>query len=204
MNAELEECLARQWGHASLNTISTKLQTLLVLGNNFSLSTGVFRPISHYLNFLYHLGGIRLCSVQLKVDASPKTIDDLLENHDIVVINGLQQICNVIHLADAVKRRTQQRPVHGYLHETRWILTGCQRSRSNAFAPSCPPWIFLCCDRQIDDFAAYGSPQSNTVIHNPTLRSSPLTPHRSSRRAGQILMSGSVKSARGLLFTHLC
>ena len=205
MNAELEECLVRQWGHASPDTISTKLQTLLVLGNNFSLSTGVFRPISHYLNFLYHLGGIRLCSVQLKVDASRKTIDDLLDNHDIVVINGLQQICNVIHLADAVKRRTQQRPVHGYLHETRWILDRLpedQKQRIRAILPFLD--LLLCCDRQIDDFAAYGSPRSNTVIHNPTLRSSVLTPRRSGRRAGRILMSGSVKERKGIAFYNTC
>ena len=206
MNAELEACLVRHWRHAPFDTASAKVQTLLVLGNNFSLSTGVFRPISHYLNFLHHLGGIRLCSVQLTVDASPQTIDRLLQKHDIVLINGLQQICNVIHLADAVKRRSHDRPVYGYLHETRWILDRLpddQQQRIRALLPSLD--LLLCCDRQIDDFAAYGSPRSHTVIHNPTLRCSPPTsPHRSIRRAGQILMSGTVKERKGIAFYNAC
>lgn len=206
MNAELEECLVRHWRDATFEIASAKVQTLLVLGNNFSLSTGVFRPISHYLNFLYHLGGIRLCSVQLKVDASLQTIDELLEKHDIVLINGLQQICNVIHLADAVKRRTRGRPVYGYLHETRWILDRLpedQKKRIRALLPCLD--LLLCCDRQIDDFASYGSPRSQTVIHNPTLRCSPPTPpQRSIRRTGQILMSGTIKERKGIAFYNTC
>ena len=101
---------------------------------------------------------------------SGKRLTTCWTDHDIIVINGLQQICNVIHLADAVKRRTQQRPVHGYL-ASRWILDRLpedqkQRIRAHLFSLD----LLLCCDRQID-FAAYGCPRSQTIIQ-PNLRCS--------------------------------
>jgi len=206
LNAELEDCLVRHWRLDSADGSSASVQTLLVLGNNFSLSTGVFRPISHYLNFLHHLGGIRLCSVQLAVDASPQTIERLLEQHDVVVINGLQQICNVIHLADVVAQRARARPVYGYLHETQWILNRLpddQKQRIRDILPSLD--LLLCCERQIDDFAPYGSPRSQTIIHNPTLRCPTLASSRKPiRRSGQILMSGTVKERKGIAFYNNC
>ena len=206
LNAELEDCLVRYWRLGSANGASATVQTLLVLGNNFSLSTGVLRPISHYLNFLHHLGGIRLCSVQLAVDASPQTIEGLLEQHDIVVINGLQQICNVIHLADAVAHRTRTRPVYGYLHETQWILNRLpdeQKQRIRNILPCLD--LLLCCERQIDDFADYGSSKSHTIIHNPTLRCPTFaTSRQPTRRSGQILMSGTVKERKGIAFYNSC
>ena len=117
-NAELESCLQDTWSRMSAEQASRGFRSLLVLGNNFSLSTGVFRPISHYLNFLLHHGGVRLRSVQLDDQAEPAMIDKLLEQHDRVLINGLQQIYGMRHLADA-QRQTRRRSVYGYLHETR-------------------------------------------------------------------------------------
>ena len=122
------------------------LAELRAIGLSFAASTGVLRPLSHHLNFLHHHGGPRLRSVQLQDDASAEEIDALLSDHDLVIVNGLQQICNVDQLAGAVARRARRGPVLGYLHETRWILDRLpeiQKQRLRAILPHLH--LLLCC-----------------------------------------------------------
>jgi len=202
-NSNLEAYLIKEWSAKTRPAMLCEVRSLLVLGNNFSLSTGVFRPISHYLNFLHHHGGPRLRSVQLDNNAEPDVIDALFNNHDAIIINGLQQICNVVHLAKSVQRYCKQGRIYGYLHETRWILDRLpddQKQRVRSTIPYLD--LLLCCQRQCADFAPYGTPKSHTILHNPTL---PATSSRLSRRnSGQILMSGSVKERKGVGLFNAC
>ena len=207
-NDELEHCLSGSWSCMSPAKPASGPRSLLVLGNNFSLSTGVFRPVSHYLNFLHHLGGMRLRSVQLADDACPELIRTLLNQHEIVLINGLQQICNVKHLARAIEDVVSQssRRVHGYLHETAWILDRLpedQKERIRKIIPHLD--LLLCCQRQTNDFAAYGSARSQTIIHNPTLNATATTPAQQGRRNScSVLMVGTVKERKGVSFFNAC
>ena len=207
-NAELESCLQQTWSRMSAEQASRGFRSLLVLGNNFSLSTGVFRPISHYLNFLLHHGGVRLRSVQLDDQAEPAMIDKLLEQHDRVLINGLQQICNVRHLADAVQRQTRRRSVYGYLHETRWILDRLPEDQKERVRRTLPHLdLMLCAQRQLEDFAPYGVPRSHRIICNPSLKPSLCRPEvqtRAQRQRGRVLMSGSIKERKGVHLFNAC
>ncbi len=205
-NAELERCLLKAWSESSPHAAAAGFRSLLVLGNNFSLSTGVFRPISHYLNFLIHHGGVRLRSLQLADQAAPKLIDTLLDQHDVVVINGLQQICNVEHLAESVARRVLQRPVLGYLHETSWILNRLPEDQKQRIRNTLPQLdLLLCCQRQLEDFAPYGTPRHHQVIFNPTLHSIPNSAAiRRERKRGHVLMCGTVKERKGVAFFNRC
>lgn len=207
-NDELETCLNSWWSCTSPAETASAPRSLLVLGNNFSLSTGVFRPISHYLNFLHHLGGMRLHSVQLSDDACPDLIRRLIDQHDTVLINGLQQICNVRHLAKAVAEAatTSGRSVHGYLHETAWILDRLpedQKQRIRNIIPHLD--LLLCCQRQRDDFAPYGLAKSHTIIHNPTLNINSEDPtQRNRRNSSTVLMVGTVKERKGVALFNSC
>ena len=206
LNSELERILRSSWGGDDALRVPTDLDSILVLANNFSLSTGVLRPLSHHLNFLHHHGGPRLRSVQLQDDASAEQIDALLSNHDLVIVNGLQQICNVDQLAGAVARRARRGPVLGYLHETRWILDRLpeiQKRRLRAILPHLH--LLLCCERQKQDFAPYGQGLSASVVHNPTLSAqaddgTPMPP----RLNGSVLMSGTIQERKGIAFFNHC
>ena len=207
-NDELETCLNRWWRCTSPAEAASSPHSLLVLGNNFSLSTGVFRPISHYLNFLHHHGGMRLHSVQLADDACPDLIKRLIDQHDTVLINGLQQICNVRHLARAVEEAvtTTGRNVHGYLHETAWILDRLPEDQKQRIRNTIPHLdLLLCCQRQRDDFAPYGLAKSHTIIHNPTLNiSSETSTQRGRRNSSTVLMVGTVKERKGVDLFNSC
>jgi len=206
LNAELERILRSSWGGDAGLRVPQGLESILVLANNFSLSTGVLRPLSHHLNFLHHHGGPRLRSVQLQDDASAEEIDALLSDHDLVIVNGLQQICNVDQLAGAVARRARRGPVLGYLHETRWILDRLpeiQKQRLRAILPHLH--LLLCCERQKHDFAPYGQGLSASVVHNPTLSAraddgTPMPP----RVDGSVLMSGTIQERKGIAFFNHC
>ena len=207
-NDELANCLSRSWSCTSPAETASNPCSVLVLGNNFSLSTGVFRPVSHYLNFLHHFGGMRLRSVQLSDDASPEAIGSLLDDHDVILINGLQQICNVKHLAQAVEEAVAQsnRRVYGYLHETAWILDRLpedQKQRIRDIVPQLD--LLLCCQRQTDDFAPYGFARSHTIIHNPTLdASSSGSARRVQSSQCAVLMVGTIKERKGVSFFNDC
>ena len=206
LNSELERILRSSWGGDAGLRVPQGLDSILVLANNFSLSTGVLRPLSHHLNFLHHHGGPRLRSVQLQDDASAEEIDALLSDHDLVILNGLQQICNVDQLAEAVARRAGRGPVLGYLHETRWILDRLpeiQKRRLRAILPHLH--LLLCCERQKQDFAPYGSGLSTSIVHNPTLsaRSDEGKP-TPQRVDDSVLMSGTIQERKGIAFFNHC
>ena len=206
LNAELERILRCSWGGDPALRVPAELDSVLVLANNFSLSTGVLRPLSHHLNYLHHHGGPRLRSVQLQDDASAEVIDDLLSDNDLVIVNGLQQICNVDQLAAAVARRARRGPVLGYLHETRWILDRLpeiQKRRVRAILPHMH--LLLCCERQRQDFAPYGRGLSASVVHNPTLSAGGDDGKPPPRRVhGSVLMSGTIQERKGIAFFNHC
>ena len=121
-----------------------------------------------------------------------------------MILNGLQQICNVDQLAEAVARRAGRGPVLGYLHDT--LDPGPARdpeatTEGRSF-PTC-----TCCSAVSarSRTCPYGSGLGTSIVHNPTLsaRSDEGKP-TPQRVDDSVLMSGTIQERKGIAFFNHC
>jgi glycosyltransferase involved in cell wall biosynthesis len=106
----------------SQEVLPSGLRRLLVIAHDFQLSTGVSRPISHYLNAMSQLGGYELTSIELAKGAEGKSVAIDLDAHDFVIINSYAPFINNPGLLTLAAKTAASN--HGklaiYLHETDW------------------------------------------------------------------------------------
>jgi len=98
------------------------LKRLLVIAHDFQLSTGVSRPISHYLNAMCQLGGYELTSIELAKGAVGKSVAIDIDAHDFVIINSYAPFINNPGLLTHAAKIAASNPckLAIYLHETDW------------------------------------------------------------------------------------
>ena len=215
-NDEVAKCILKSWKKISPQLLPSSIHRLLVIGNNLDMSTGVFRPISHVLNFLYHHGGFNLRTIQFDNDIKKSEITKILEAFDLIIINGIQQACHVKELTDWLENNSTKIPVYGYIHETKWIFdqlnqTEIQRLK-NFIRYS---HILLCSQDQVSDISNLSQAQSITVVHNPTLCETLKKNHKvtklrnlsrlnPSTQTTTVIMVGSIIKRKGYEFYSEC
>ena len=215
-NDEVAQCILKSWRKISPQLLPSSIHRLLVIGNNLDMSTGVFRPISHVLNFLYHHGGFNLSTIQFNNDINKSEITKTLEAFDLIIINGIQQVCHVKELTVWLENNSTNIPVYGYVHETKWIfdqLNQTEIQRLKNFIQH--SHILLCSKDQVSDISNLSKAPSMTVVHNPTLCETLKKNHKvtnlrnpsrlnHSTQTTTVIMVGSIIKRKGYEFFSEC
>src|SRR5690606_33916667 len=96
------------------------VRRILVIGHDFGLTTGVLRPISHYLNALVAAGGYELTSLELAQNADALVALHDTQVHDFVIVNSLPLFFNHKNGVELL-RRCGPHKAAVYLHETDFV-----------------------------------------------------------------------------------
>lgn len=188
------------------------LRRILVLAHDFKLTTGVTRPISHYLNAMTAVGGHEFTSIELAPNAAAAVLKTDIAAHDFVIVNSLALFSNHDGLADILVENGAHRSAV-YLHETEWGFDRFAREhpeRYEAFRACAPELNFLCVSqsqRQMleDRFGV----KNARVVYNTTNLPRPVPvdaaqPALSPDQPLKIVMAGTIQPRKGVtLFSEV-
>lgn len=187
------------------------LRRLLVIGHEFRLTTGVARPVCHYLNALLARGGLELTSIELAPGATAEVLRNDLPRHDFVLVNSIAPLKDHPGLLEAIRDLGPHRAAI-YLHETAWAFDRFAETaeRYGAFVQAAPELNFLCVSRQQAELmrVRFGA-RSTHVVHNATLvfDAEPVVPEASVLLPPgelRIVMAGTVQRRKGVdLFSRV-
>lgn len=104
----------------SQDVLPGSVRRILVIAHYFEMSTGVARPISHYLNAMCQLGGYELTSIEMVKGADGQSVAIDIDAHDFVIVNSYAPFINNPGLLTLAAKTVVSNPdkLAIYLHET--------------------------------------------------------------------------------------
>ena len=84
-----------------------KLKNILIIGHNFNLSTGVMRPLSHYMNIMGHCSTKNIKSVEISPEATTDDLRLMIVQSDFTIINSIYPLFNSQNLLTALSNINQ-------------------------------------------------------------------------------------------------
>lgn len=108
------------------------IKRILVIGHDFALSTGVMRPLSHYLSALSAAGGVEITSLQLAKGADAMTVWNEVDVHDIVIVNSLPLFFDHENGFELLQKCGPDKCAI-YLHETDFIFNRLEKERPEKY-----------------------------------------------------------------------
>jgi glycosyltransferase involved in cell wall biosynthesis len=191
--------------HNAVAALPPSIRRLLIVGTDYSLTTGVMRPIGHYLNAMTLASRKGITSVELAHHAHSHLISLYFHLHDFVLINGIAPFFTTKALAVSLDSTSANRCAV-YLHETAWVFTRlCKQHPENYYraisALKRVP-VFCVSKAQASWLKATLNVRHTYVINNYTAITGSATrsPDRHPRDWRQpltILMSGTVQHRKG-------
>ncbi|WP_088183222.1 glycosyltransferase [Sphingobium sp. Z007] len=196
---------------ASLPRLPKALQRLLVIAHDFGLSTGVTRPISHYLNAMTAWGGLDITSIELGWRAHGSAALPYIASHDFVIINSIAPIVQNPGLIDIIYEERHKIAI--YLHETQWIFDRVANEQPELFSKLrdiLPELNILCVsDLQRDWLKSSFGVDKAVTVYNITALAEPIDPGSFERqldadKALTIVMAGTIQPRKGVtLFSRV-
>lgn len=199
------------------NNIGTKrllpngVRRLLVIGHDYKLSTGVMRPMMHYLNALAAVGGYEMTSLELANNADALVALHDAEVHDFVIVNSISLFFNHENGVELMRRCGSHKAAI-YLHETDFIFDRLQHEKPDyyrAFADAASEFNFLCVSKQQENMLKHRFGARNTVvIYNTspmTLDQTPISrEYLGAHEPLRIIMVGTIQPRKGVdLFSRV-
>ena len=194
------------------NPLPDSVKRVLIISNNFSLTTGVARSISHYMNALLNIDSIKFTSIELEMNAPAVTIASDIENADFVIFNSIGLFMNHPGLANMVADCGTNRCAI-YIHETSWGLNLFKELHPDRHADLMSfarHFNFFCVSRKQANFVReiFGATSINVVYETTTLpKPIHLAPSEESlniQSSLRIVMSGTLQPRKGVtLFSYV-
>ena len=198
-------------GLGTKRLLPDSVRRLLVIGHDYKLSTGVMRPLMHYLNALAAAGGYETTSLELAAGADALVALHDAEVHDVVIVNSLSPFFDHDNGVELMRRCGPGKAAI-YLHETDFIFDKLERERPErylAFAEAAREFNFLCVsERQRNMLARRFGARNATVVYNTSpveLDTPPVaTEHLDPGAPLRIVMVGTVQPRKGVdLFSRV-
>ena len=187
------------------------VRRLLVIGHDLTLTTGVMRPLAHYLNALEKAGGIELTTLELTQGADALVASADVETHDFVIVNSLPLFfnhSNAFELLDAAGRSN----CAIYLHETDFIFDKLEREKPAdyaKFAEAAKNYNFLTVSQRQKEMLErrFGVTSAYLVANTSPIASLPPRAPKESRSDSEplsIIMAGTLQPRKGVtLFSEV-
>ena len=206
---DIFDALARAWskkGSSLMPPCGT--QRITVIGHDLALNTGVLRSISHYLNFISHLGGYKITTYELSEHCDAQSINMIIQSSDLVIINSIYPLIKTGALRKEVQKISRHKPIYFYCHETEWTLSAMTDIETERLRQALPHLHgLLVSHKQVGDLSHYGRLKDYCIVRECTSRPSQLrpliSPLRSEREKGTVLM-GTWQKRKGSEFFSKC
>lgn len=181
------------------------IRRLLVIGHDFSFSTGVSRPLGHYLNALTHRGGVELTSIEPVEGADASVIQHEIETHDFVIVNSITYFFKNPNAIDILSQYAAGK-VALYLHETEFIFDRLQREypeKYQAFADFLPNVDILTVSRNQEAVLSrrFGVEKTYCVYNTSPVEVTESVPSRTMISLSEpvtIVMAGTIQARKGV------
>ena len=188
------------------------IRRLLVIGHDFALTTGVSRPVYHYLNALAVAGGTELVSIELIPGASVKNIFNEFDSADFVIVNSISAFVNHDDMVDLMRRGGGQKTAI-YLHETEWVFQKFEKQqpeRFRRFVDTAEEFNFLCSSEKQKRWLRdrFGVSRAK-VVYNTTNLFKPVSPNSARiliklEEPLRVVMIGTIQHRKGVtLFSQV-
>ena len=171
---------------------------ICIIGDDFSITTGVAYPILNYFNYMKLHSDSSFQFILVKKDMPVDYIVNKAINYSYIIINSLAFFFRYKNAVEVIKR-LQNKFIYVYAHETEYVIKYEQKNNAanfNKFAQIAPKLFFLCVSRrQKELFKSYGWVKSSVVYNcidmkdvNFSLKIKPKT----------IMMSGTIQDRKGV------
>lgn len=187
------------------------VRRILVIGHDFELTTGVARPISHFLNALVAVGGYELTSIELAEGVDASFVANDIDTHDFVIVNSIDPFCSQNGMAEMLAEKCAGKSAI-YLHETEWgfkFFKETHPSKYQEFARFAPQLNFMCVSKaQAALLGEWFGARRTWVVYNTTRLAAcePAQGVPEARADGRrtITMMGTIQRRKGIsLFSNV-